>query len=377
MAVLRGDDQSGLVASEAARPRTVPAQEYGTAFRQADPASAPGWPKRVARSGVPARALTVVVYHHIAARADAFTDKLLVTTRPETFSAHLKFYHSHYDVIAPGDLATGHLPRRPLLITFDDAYRSVCDVAAPILREFGAEALFFINPAAVLDRLLPTDNLLCFATTVLGQDEVNRIAGVRPGAAPALPDLLMSVTARLPAPDLQRVRQALLDRLGYTEERLHARSELIMTQDQLANLRSYGLHPGNHTMTHRMLHALSAGELEDEIRRSKDRLEQATGQAVRWFSFPYGCDDNATPEALAVIAGSGHAGAFLVQGRLNRFQPSADLLCRISPRDAGPALLRTSLWLLPVLRTLRHAMRRSARGFRKTQSLPHAGGPQS
>ncbi len=321
------------------------------------------WPKRAAQSQTrSARALTTIVYHHVAARADAFTDKLLVTTRPETLRSHLQFYQKHFDIITPEDLEKAHLPKRPLLITFDDAYRSVCEVAAPILREFGVEALFFINPAAVLDRRVPMDNLLCFATTVLGQDEVHQIVGSHARSTPALPSLLMSVIARLPASELARIRQALLDRLGYTEEKLHARSELFMTPDQLANLRAYGLHAANHTMTHRMLHALSACELDDEIRHSKDRIEQAAGQPVRWFSLPYGRDDDATPEALSVIAASGHTGAFLVQGRLNRFQPSADLLCRISPRDAGPVLLPVSLWLLPVLRTLRHAARRRARG---------------
>ena len=303
------------------------------------------------------RALTVVVYHHVSARADAFTDKLLVTTRPETLRAHLRFYRQYYNVISPADLETGSLPRRPLLITFDDAYRSVCDVASPILREFGAEALFFINPAAVLSHHLPTDNLLCFATTVLGEDEVKRIVGGQARSTRGLPELLMSVVARLPAPELARVRQALLDRLGYTEEGLHARSGLFLTRDQLANLRSHGLHPANHTMTHRMLHALSAEELHHEIGRAKQQIEHAAGQQIRWFSLPYGRDDDATPEALSVIADSGHAGAFLVQGRLNRYQPSPDLAYRVSPRDAGPFLLPVSLWLLPALRTLRHAVR--------------------
>ncbi len=311
-----------------------------------------------------ARGLTVVVYHHVAARTDAFTDRLLVTTRPETFRAHLRFCRRHFNVIGPADLEAGNLPKRPLLVTFDDAYRSVCDVAAPILQEFGVEALFFINPAAVLDQRLPTDNLLCFAVTVLGEEEVKRIVGGQAKSARGLPDLLMSVIARLPAAELAHVRRALLDRLGYTEEKLHARSGLFMTPDQLANLGSYRLHAGNHTMTHRMLHALSAEELDDEIRVAKQRIEQATGQQVRWFSLPYGRADDATPQARSVIAASGHAGAFLVQGRLNRFHLSPDLLYRVSPRDAGPLLLPASLWLLPALRTLRHAARRRRRRAR-------------
>ena len=301
--------------------------------------------------------LTVVVYHHIADRVDAFTDRLMVTTPPELFRAHVRFFHDNYDVIAPGDLGDGKQPKRPLLITFDDAYRSVCEVASPILRDRNMEALFFINPAAILDRLLPTDNLLCLAMTVFGEDEVAKIAGCNLRPAPSLPRLLMTVVARLSAPQLAQLRQALLLRLGYTEADLFARTSLIMTPKHLAELGSYGLHAANHTMTHRMLHVLSAAELDYEIRAAKQRIEQATGQVVRWFSVPYGCDNDATADVLEMVAASGHAGAFLVQGRLNRYRTAANLLYRVSPRDVRMSLLPVSLSLLPALRSLRHAAR--------------------
>ena len=359
-AIPRWTAQTGSAARTADMPGTIPPAAGGTVllYRPASakmPARPPAAAETLTRT---AGAPSVVVYHHVAERADAFTDKLLVTTRPETFRAHMRFYRKHYDLIAPGDLETGKLPKRPLLVTFDDAYRSVCEVASPILREFGAEALFFINPSAVLDRRMPTDNLLCLAATVLGEDELAKIVGCRASPAPTLPRLLMTVVARLPAPELARFRQAVLDRLGYTDATLYARSNILMTPDHLTNLRSYGLHAANHTMTHRMLHALSPAELAYEIRTSKERIEQATGQPVRWFSLPYGWERDATAEALSIAAASGHIGTFLVQGRLNRFRPAPDLFYRVSPRDVRPSLLPVSLSLLPALRTLRHAVRR-------------------
>jgi peptidoglycan/xylan/chitin deacetylase (PgdA/CDA1 family) len=36
------------------------------------------------------------------------------------------------------------LPRNPVMITFDDGYRSCRDIALPILRELGVPATFFI-----------------------------------------------------------------------------------------------------------------------------------------------------------------------------------------------------------------------------------------
>ena len=329
-------------------------------LRQGRPSSVTGYHSALHKQAK----ISVVVYHHIAAHTDAFTDKLRVTTSPENFRAHLQFYRKHYDLITPTDLDRGSLPKHPLLITFDDAYRSVCEAASPLLKDAGAEALFFINPSAVLDDRTPTDNLLCFAATVLGEEEVFRLIGGQSKHVPTLSQLLMTTVARLSAPDLARVREALLGRIGYTDANLHARANLFMSPAHLRDLRSYGLHAANHTMTHRMLHVLSPTELDYEIRQAKDRLEKATGQVVRWFSMPYGWKRDATAELLSAVAGSGHAGAFLVQGRLNRFRPQPNLFYRISPRDIKPFLLPVSLSLLPALRTLREATRaRSAAGL--------------
>ena len=132
-----------------------------------------------------------------------------------------------------------------------------------------------------------------------------------------------------------------------------------MTPAHLTALRSRGLHAANHTMTHRMLRALSAAELDYEIGVSKKRIEAASGQVVRWFGLPYGWDRDATANVLSTAAASGHLGTFLVQGRLNRFRPQPNLFYRVSPRDIRPSLLPACLTVLPTLRTLRHA----ARGF--------------
>lgn len=46
------------------------------------------------------------------------------------------------------------LPERPVLITFDDGYRNVATMAAPILDRLGIPALFFVCSASVAERRL-------------------------------------------------------------------------------------------------------------------------------------------------------------------------------------------------------------------------------
>lgn len=63
------------------------------------------------------REVTTVVYHHIAEHEDP-----------------LKYFVRHFDIVSGSDVVSGTLPRKPLLITFDDAYRSVLDTASTILK---------------------------------------------------------------------------------------------------------------------------------------------------------------------------------------------------------------------------------------------------
>jgi peptidoglycan/xylan/chitin deacetylase (PgdA/CDA1 family) len=50
-----------------------------------------------------------------------------------------------YEVVSLETVLSGELPRRALLITFDDGYRSIAEVALPILRRLGLPSVFFVT----------------------------------------------------------------------------------------------------------------------------------------------------------------------------------------------------------------------------------------
>src|SRR5262245_5985248 len=78
--------------------------------------------------------ISIVLYHHIADDKHLLTKQLGVTTRPDTFERHIRYFAQNFDFVSGYELITGALPRKPILVTFDDAYRSVLDVAGPILK---------------------------------------------------------------------------------------------------------------------------------------------------------------------------------------------------------------------------------------------------
>jgi len=61
-----------------------------------------------------------------------------------------------------------------------------------------------------------------------------------------------------------------------------------MSWGQMREMRDAGMWFGSHTHTHRNLATLDASEVSDELRISKDTLEQGFGEPVTMLAYPYG-----------------------------------------------------------------------------------------
>ncbi|TMJ54227.1 MAG: hypothetical protein E6G85_05770 [Alphaproteobacteria bacterium] len=127
------------------------------------------------------RELIIVLYHHIAEDGDPLTKQLGLATRPDAFEKHVRYFAQNFDFVSGSDLICGVLPPRPLLITFDDAYRSVLDVGAAILKNASAPSVFFINPATLTGATLPIDNVLSLAIEECGRKGVSAILNITDG----------------------------------------------------------------------------------------------------------------------------------------------------------------------------------------------------
>lgn len=131
-------------------------QGSGATARPATPASAPPRPRTdvtaiAARSHVP-----VLCYHQIRPlpAADATRDRLYIVP-PRTLDAQLAtLQRAGYRSVSADDVAAHlgdgkPLPRKPVLITFDDASADQYTRALPILRRHGFKATFFVMTVAL------------------------------------------------------------------------------------------------------------------------------------------------------------------------------------------------------------------------------------
>lgn len=127
---------------------------------------------------------------------------------------------------------------RSVVLTFDDGYRGHFENAYPVLRRCGVPATFFL---------------------VAGYTGTNVI----------------------------------YPHLGIAEARLNPGDERLaawfpLSWDQARGLARNGMEVGSHALSHRSLGCLSRDEVEVEIRRSREILEERLGVPVACFAYPFG-----------------------------------------------------------------------------------------
>jgi peptidoglycan/xylan/chitin deacetylase (PgdA/CDA1 family) len=176
--------------------------------------------------------LAILAYHHVGSpSADGWETWFYIPE--DTFVAQLEWLRSSsWQITDLGTVLKGLrnpaiLALRSVLITFDDAYRSIVECALPHLQRYSYPAVVFV----------PTD--------FIGGTNTFEPQGWAP-------------------------------------------VEQICTWEDLRLLESEGLSIQSHGKSHRRLSELTEEDRRVELRRSKLRLEEGMGWRVEAFAFPYG-----------------------------------------------------------------------------------------
>lgn len=197
------------------------------------------------------------------------------------------------DAVLAALAGEGPLPRRALLLTFDDAYADLLEVACPIMAERG------------------------------------------------LPGVVFAVAGKL----------------GGTNEwdnRHRATTLDLLDTDGLRAVEAGGIEVGSHTVNHRSLAKVPEAELVEEIAGSATLLERAGLPRPRTFSYPYG---EWSPEIAAIARDAGYAASFTVEPGVVRDGADPHALPRIEVHASdSPGRLQRKLlsagWPAPLRKGL-------------------------
>jgi peptidoglycan/xylan/chitin deacetylase (PgdA/CDA1 family) len=283
----------------------------------------------------PLRILGVVTFHHIhdTAYHPAYPyDPDVADATPRQFRRHLETLARIGTPISMAELLRGldggPLPPNPLMITFDDGYRSCHDVALPILREMGIPATFFVATSFVNERKLYWWERIAVA---LHRARCRRAALTYPFALAVdaddpesrhtLDDLVKDTHALDVARFLDELCRALDVEWNPAIEAEHA-NELIMTWDQVRALARAGMAVESHTRHHRVLETLDDSALRDDLVGARCDLERELGQRVEAISYPVGRRVR-DPRIRAAISAAGYRIGFANCGGVNPLWPAA------------------------------------------------------
>jgi peptidoglycan/xylan/chitin deacetylase (PgdA/CDA1 family) len=269
----------------------------------------------------------VLVYHRIAPqrhRADRRLFGIENGTPADLFEAHIRFASKHFTPIRAAALP----PTRPgfhFAVTFDDGYKDVLRLAAPILERYGIPGTVFVNTD-----FLGTDRR--FWWEQLGA--LLRTTGARKlDIAEAAPELRArwEMPRELPLGDFQRRERAhwllsmalmrtppgeidgILERLSRTlgaPLQREGRDFPLLDWDEARELRRRGIELGAHGASHANLGLLANEEFEREIEGSVEEIAAQIDAPVETFAYPYGGPEHRTPAAASAIARSGCRVAF-------------------------------------------------------------------
>ena len=307
----------------------------------------------------PSYALRCIVFHDISAAESPFTKGMGVSVTPSGLEAALRFVTRYYtptsleEILADSGRQSARLPRRPVLVTFDDGYASAARWASALCLKFGVPAVFFLN-AAVLDNVrLAPDNLICYVANVLGMGTIEKAVRIVMGSqAPRVRCLSNVFASFLPAISLtqrQLFLEALVRSTGFDEAQLAREAGLYLTREETREL-ALRFEVGNHTFTHVHCRSLTPLSFTREILNNKLELEALSGRKVRSFSLPYGSSADLSDGLACQLRDSGHQAVFLSQSVANARCADPLHFDRVSIRGCTEDSLFLQLEILPRLR---------------------------
>jgi peptidoglycan/xylan/chitin deacetylase (PgdA/CDA1 family) len=224
-----------------------------------------------------------IPFANLHVTADTFTDQIRMIAE----TCHPIDMQTFFDAQRYG----GPLPARPVLITFDDGYRSVFELARPILLQHHVPATMFICSEPV-----QRQRLFWF-------DAVARARG--PAAVADLRE----------RPDAEWRKAAADD-----ETPAAAAPEIApMTEGQVRELAEQGFTIGVHTASHARLAGSPGAVQRDELVSCRSALESWTGRPVNSIAYPFGMPHaDYNDETLAIAASLGFVAGFTTRGDFTR-----------------------------------------------------------
>jgi len=242
--------------------------------------------------------LWILRYHSVSDYRDQNFRYLTpsIAVSPAVFESHIAFLSRNYRIISLDDVVAWisgaiSLPRPAVAITFDDGYRDNYRHAYPILKKYGATATFYVATDAIgnADPLWTSElrdlvyrarqrHVTLYSINSQRIDLSNEAA--KKQTIQTIGRIMRCADKNTRGVIVREMRDKLI---GEKNGFLH---EVMMSWDELREMKRGGMCIGSHTMSHPLLPAISQQEAAIEIAGSKAKIEEELDALAVHFSYP-------------------------------------------------------------------------------------------
>lgn len=283
--------------------------------------------------------LRVLAYHRVLSELDepAFEfDAELVSARRADFDWQMAYVARRFQPVSCAQVAAAinsgtSLPKRAVMVTFDDGFRDNYEVAFPILQRHKVPAVFFLTSGYIgkqdifwFDWLVHV--LLRTSASTIRVPVLHLVIDLGPTAAARRLAALELLRALKVATETKRstALQQLKDATAVDIEPMTRASSACMTWEQVREMSTGGMEFGSHTVSHPILSTISdPAHLRFELDESKATIEREVGRPVIALAYPVGGRDAVSAEVIAAVRQSGYQFAFTYEAGCNK-RPSND-----------------------------------------------------
>lgn len=250
-------------------------------------------------------AAAVIMYHGVC-DASFLPPEVDFHLPSRNFEQQVRALRRRYPVVPLRDLLDrldrGESLEKRIVLTFDDGYRNNLTAAHPILARYSLPYAVFLSTGYVgRDAWLPLNEL--YGLWHFGKIDRSKMAGMRArirSRTSAAADVLREIPAQLDA----------------SERNSAGESFAMLSWEQVCYLVAQGVEIGSHTHTHCNLAGESRERQAEELRASRERIQQETGQTPTVFAYPFGRAENWSPETRRNVIQAGYRCAILAHGGL-------------------------------------------------------------
>lgn len=245
-------------------------------------------------------------YHHVVSDEELLHIKHLYSYKNQKqFIEDLDHLLRFYKPLSVEDLKDAveknrNIPSNSFLLTFDDGFREVYDLIAPILVSKGIPAIFFINPAFIDNKELFYRSKISLLIEQIhrNQSNITLLEGCK--------NVLTEITA-VDASTIIAHLKKITNRTQYLTDDLAAIFEFsftdylvqkkpFLTTAQLIELNQKGFTIGAHSWDHPYYDLLSQEDQLLQTQRSIEFVKEKIQPSVATFSFPH--FDNNIPQSF-------------------------------------------------------------------------------